>query len=87
MALAAGSSSLCQPVGLSQLRDISPSVATNGGEPLPDEIALSRAEAASVLFALDAAMEGLPQASPICKRLERAAAIIVEKFFPDLPDL
>jgi hypothetical protein len=60
---------------------------STGGEPLPDEIILSRDEAATVLFALDAAMEGLATTSPTYGRLERAARIVVEKFLPDLPNL
>lgn len=59
----------------------------DAGEPLPDEITLTRGEAASVLFALDAAMENLPTSSPLQGQLQEAARIIVEKFLPDLPDL
>jgi len=57
------------------------------GEPLPDEIELSRDEAATVLFALDAGMELVPRDSDVYRNLEEAARIIVEKFLPDLPDL
>jgi hypothetical protein len=57
------------------------------GEPLPDEIVLSRQEAAEVLFALDAAIEESAASSALRLRLEAAARIIVEKFLPDLPDL
>jgi hypothetical protein len=57
------------------------------GEPLPDEIVLSRDEAAAVLFALDAAMENTDRGSDLYRRLESAARIIVEKFLPDLPEL
>jgi hypothetical protein len=57
------------------------------GEPLPDEIELSRNEAAIVLFALDAAMEALAPESDAYRQLEEAARIIVEKFLPDLPEL
>jgi hypothetical protein len=56
-------------------------------ESLPDEIILSRDEAASVIFALDAAMEKTDRASDLYRRLEAAARIIIEKFLPDLPDL
>ena len=58
-----------------------------GGEPLPDEIVLTRVEAATVLFALDAAMENLGTTSRVYGQLERAARIIVERFLPDLPEL
>ena len=57
------------------------------GTPLPDEIALTRQEATEVLFALDAAMEGVQAMPELYARLESAAGIIVEKFLPDLPDL
>jgi hypothetical protein len=57
------------------------------GEPLPNEITLSRDEAATVLFALDVAIEGFEQGSPDRRRCEAAARIIVEKFLPDLPSL
>ena len=54
--------------------------------PLPDEIALTRDEAADILFALDAAMDEA-EPGPLYERLEHAAQILVEKFMPDLPDL
>jgi len=57
------------------------------GEPLPDEIELSRDEAAVVLVALDAAMETVDRGSDLYHRLEAAARILVEKFLPDLPEL
>ncbi len=57
------------------------------GEPLPDEIVLSREEAKTVLFALDAAIERAESGSDHYRRLEVAAGIIVEKFLPDLPEL
>ncbi len=57
------------------------------GEPLPDEIVLSREEAKTVLFALDAALENAAPGSDLYRRLEVAARIIVEKFLPDLPEL
>jgi len=57
------------------------------GTPLPDEIVLTRDEAAAVLFALDAAMEAVGTGSDVSVRLETAARIIVEKFLPDLPEL
>ena len=59
----------------------------SNGDRLPDEIVLSRDEAAVVLFALDAAMEHAERGSAHYARLEAAARIIVEKFLPDLPDL
>lgn len=54
--------------------------------PLPEEITLTRDEAAGVLFALDAAMEALGSGDAY-DRAERAAQMIIEKFLPDLPDL
>lgn len=57
------------------------------GMPLPEEILLSRHEAATVLFALDAAMEAVEEGSALYARLEAAGRIIVEKFLPDLPEL
>jgi len=60
---------------------------STGGEPLPDEITLSLDEAKTVLFSLDAAMEQTSRTSPLYRRLERAAQIIIEKFLPDLPNL
>ena len=57
------------------------------GEPLPDEITLSRQEAATILFALDEAIELADVDEPLRLRLEAAARIIVERFLPDLPDL
>jgi hypothetical protein len=56
------------------------------GDPLPDEIALTRDEAADILFALDAAMDAAA-AGPLYERLEYAAQILIEKFMPDLRDL
>jgi hypothetical protein len=60
---------------------------TPPGEPLPDEITLSRAEAATVLFALDEAIERAEAGDPFRVRLEAAARLIIERFLPDLPDL
>lgn len=57
------------------------------GDPLPDEITLSREEAATVLFALDEAIERADDDEPLRQRLEAAARILVERFLPDLPDL
>jgi hypothetical protein len=57
------------------------------GEPLPDDITLSRAEAATILFALDEAIEQAGPDAALRLRLEAAARIIVERFLPDLPDL
>lgn len=60
---------------------------TTPGEPLPDEISLSRQEAATILFALDEAIDLADVDEPLRLRLEAAARIIVERFLPDLPDL
>ncbi|MCC7075925.1 MAG: hypothetical protein IT198_02265 [Acidimicrobiia bacterium] len=57
------------------------------GDPLPDEILLSRDEAGSILFALDDAADALGSDPELRRRLEVAAQIIVEKFLPDVPDL
>lgn len=56
------------------------------GGSIPDEIVLSRQEAATVLFALDEAVEAAT-VDERRHRLEQAAQIIVEKLLPDLPDL
>lgn len=60
---------------------------TTPNEPLPDEITLSRQEAATVLFALDEAIERTDVDGALRQRLEAAARITVERFLPDLPDL
>ncbi len=60
---------------------------TTPGDALPDAITLSRQEAATVLFALDEAVEQASDDTPLRQRLEAAARIIVERFLPDLPDL
>ena len=57
------------------------------GEPLPDEIVLSRDEARSVLFALDAGIDATYPDSDGHRQLVDAARIIVDKFLPDLPEL
>ena len=57
------------------------------GDPLPDEIVLTREEGATVLFALDAEMEAVDPGSETYRRLETPARVIVEKFLPDLPEL
>jgi hypothetical protein len=57
------------------------------GDPLPHEIVLGLGEATTVLFALDAAVEALPQTSAVRRQLNEAVRIIVEKFLPDLRDL
>jgi len=57
------------------------------GEPLPDEIVLTREEAKTVLFALDGGIESTPPGSDTRRELELAARIIVEKFLPDFRDL
>jgi hypothetical protein len=56
------------------------------GGSIPDEIVLSREEAATVLLAID---DAIPQAHDpeLRRRLEHAAQIIVDKFLPDLPFL
>lgn len=56
------------------------------GGSIPDEITLTRHESATVLFALDEALE-MAQDDERRRRLEQAAQIIVEKLLPDLPDL
>lgn len=61
-------------------------MSTPFGGPIPDEITLTRREAATVLFALDEAIETASD-DDRRRRLERAAQIIVEKLLPDLPDL
>jgi hypothetical protein len=62
-------------------------VSETRGEPLPDEITLSRDEAQVVLFALDAAAAALPEVAREQSQLRAAARIIEEKFLPDLPYL
>ena len=57
------------------------------GDPLPDEIVLSRSEAAQILFALDEAIEAAEPGSLEAARLEAAARVLVEKFLLDLPDV
>jgi hypothetical protein len=57
------------------------------GDPLPEEIVLSRSEAAQVLFVLDAAIDAADVGSPLIGRLEAAARVLIEKFLPDLPEL
>lgn len=52
----------------------------------PDEIVLTREEAARVLLALDEAVEAVDDVE-LRRRLEHGAQIIVEKSLPDLPDL
>lgn len=56
------------------------------GGRLPDEIVLTREEAARVLLALDEAVEAIEDAE-LRRGFEQGARIIVEKFLPDLPDL
>ena len=56
------------------------------GGSLPDEIVLTRDEAATVLLAIDDAVEESVD-TELRARLEHAAQIIVDKFLPDLPDL
>lgn len=57
------------------------------GEPLPEEIVLTRTEAAGILFSLDEAIEATADDPNLRARLEAAARTSVEKFLPDLPDL
>jgi hypothetical protein len=54
---------------------------------LPDEITLTRNEAASILLALDAAGERVEPGDVLYGVLGAAAGIIVTKCLPDLPDL
>ena len=56
------------------------------GGRIPDEIVLTREEAARVLLALDEAVEAVDDAE-LRRRLEQGAQLIVEMFLPDLPDL
>ncbi|MGI8664356.1 MAG: hypothetical protein ACR2LQ_14275 [Acidimicrobiales bacterium] len=56
------------------------------GGSIPDAITLTRQEAATVLFALDEAVEAAAD-DDRRHRLEQAAQLIVEKLLPDLPDL
>lgn len=56
------------------------------GGSIPDEIILTREEAATVLFALDEATEAARDDDPR-RRLEAAARIVIDKLLPDLPDL
>ncbi len=56
------------------------------GGSIPEGITLSRHEAATVLFALDEAIEAAADDGRR-RPLELAAQIIVEKLLPDLPDL
>jgi hypothetical protein len=56
------------------------------GGSIPDEIVLTRDEAATVLLAIDDAVEESAD-SELRARLEHAAQILVDKFLPDLPDL
>ncbi len=56
------------------------------GGSIPDEITLTRHEAATVLFALDEAAEASAD-DDRRQQLEHAAQIIVEKLLPGLPDL
>jgi hypothetical protein len=53
---------------------------------IPDEITLSRQDAATVLLALDNATANADSVA-LRVMLERAAQIIVDKLLPDLPDL
>ena len=56
------------------------------GHPIPDEITLTREEAARILFALDeAAVDAADSARPA--RFEAAAAILIDTLMPDLRDL
>jgi hypothetical protein len=56
------------------------------GGSIPDEIVLTRDEAATVLLAIDDAVEQ-SEDNERRARLEHAAQIIVDKFLPDLPHL
>ena len=61
-------------------------VTTPFGGSIPDEIVLTRDEAATVLLAIDDAVEE-SEDNELRARLEQAAQIIIDKFLPDLPDL
>jgi hypothetical protein len=61
-------------------------MSTPFGGSIPDEIVLTREEAATVLFALDEAADAAEHVDRR-RRLEGAAQIIIEKLLPDLPDL
>ena len=54
---------------------------------LPDEITLSRAEVATVLFALDVAVEDAEPESAVHQRLRAAQKLITAKLWPELGDL
>jgi hypothetical protein len=56
------------------------------GGSIPDEITLTRDEAATVLLAIDDAIP-IARDGELRRRLEHAAQIIVDKFLPDLPYL
>jgi hypothetical protein len=56
------------------------------GGAIPDEITLTRNEAATILLTIDDAVPVVRDAA-LRARLERAARIIVDKFLPDLPFL
>ena len=59
-------------------------MSTPFGGSIPDEITLSRHEAATVLFALDEAAEAAIEEQ---RRRFEQRQLIVEKLLPDLPDL
>lgn len=61
-------------------------MSTPFGGSIPDEIVLTRQDAATVLLVLDDAVEQIDD-DDLRRRLEGAAQLIVEKFLPDLPDL
>jgi hypothetical protein len=61
-------------------------VSEHFGGAIPDEITLTRDEAATVLLVLDDAVEDC-RSPALRRRIEHAAQVIVEKFLPDLPDL
>jgi hypothetical protein len=54
---------------------------------LPDEITLSRAEIARLLFALDVAVEHVEAGSPELRQLRGAQRLITAKLWPELGEL
>jgi hypothetical protein len=61
-------------------------MSTPFGGSIPDEIVLTREKAATILLALDDAVERVADAD-VRRALQHAAQIIVDKFLPDLRDL
>ncbi len=57
------------------------------GDPLPDELVLSRDEAAETHFAIDDAIAAAEPGSPLHLRLRAVESMPVNKFLPDLEGL